>query len=268
MLRSVMVPVDFSANVELVLRFSEGLVGPRRSAYRARSRRGRGRHGGPGHRQGGRHCPRQGSHAAGGARRCRSRGRGSGSDRERLRHAALDRIGVPRGSGRSGHSRQGCAQQAHPGLGLRGHRPELTCAHDDGPLRRASVSRTIRAKSADGFGRSILLPTDFSASSMRALMSVFEMLPKSVGTLYLLHVVRGGSLRRQGAQGRGRCGVPAAQHGGHGRRAWCLGPARHQERRSEARDLAGGQRASRLRDGRRFARSESASGGHARQSCL
>jgi nucleotide-binding universal stress UspA family protein len=52
-------------------------------------------------------------------------------------------------------------------------------------LRAASHPRDV----AEGFGRSVLLPTDFSSSSMRALLSVFEMPSKSVGTLYLLHVI-------------------------------------------------------------------------------
>lgn len=51
-------------------------------------------------------------------------------------------------------------------------------------LRAASHPRDVVEK----YGRSLLLPTDFSSSSMRALMSVFEMPSKAVGTLYLMHV--------------------------------------------------------------------------------
>jgi nucleotide-binding universal stress UspA family protein len=55
-------------------------------------------------------------------------------------------------------------------------------------LRAASHPRDV----ASGYGRSMLCPTDFSASSMRALLSVFELPPSSVGTLYLIHVIEKG----------------------------------------------------------------------------
>jgi nucleotide-binding universal stress UspA family protein len=41
---------------------------------------------------------------------------------------------------------------------------------------------------ARAFARQLLLPTDFSASSMRALMSAFELPDGSVGTLYIINV--------------------------------------------------------------------------------
>lgn len=42
---------------------------------------------------------------------------------------------------------------------------------------------------ARAFGRSLLLPTDFSSSASRALMAALEMQPSAIGTLYLLHVL-------------------------------------------------------------------------------
>ena len=41
---------------------------------------------------------------------------------------------------------------------------------------------------ARAFGRQVLLPTDFSASSMRALMSLFEVPKSAIGTLYIMNV--------------------------------------------------------------------------------
>ena len=43
-----------------------------------------------------------------------------------------------------------------------------------------------------GFARQLLMPTDFSASSMKALTSIFELPRQTVGTLYLLHVIESG----------------------------------------------------------------------------
>lgn len=45
------------------------------------------------------------------------------------------------------------------------------------------------AEFARAFGRSLLLPTDFSASSVRALMAALELPSASIGTLYLMHIL-------------------------------------------------------------------------------
>ncbi len=56
------------------------------------------------------------------------------------------------------------------------------------------------ASFARDFGKSLLLPTDFSASSTRALMSVLELPKGAVGMLYLMHALdaglHGGPLER------------------------------------------------------------------------
>lgn len=45
------------------------------------------------------------------------------------------------------------------------------------------------AQYARTFGRSLLLPADFSASSMRALMMALEFPASAVGTVYLMHIL-------------------------------------------------------------------------------
>ncbi len=45
------------------------------------------------------------------------------------------------------------------------------------------------AEFARSFGRSLLLPTDFSASSVRALMAALELPPRAIGTIYLMHIL-------------------------------------------------------------------------------
>ena len=131
-------------------------------------------------------------------------------------------------------------------------------------LRSAAHPREV----AEGFGRSILLPTDFSASSMRALMAVFEM-PAEVCRNALSDArgrgeAFGDKARKaeEGAEFQLRNMVNMAAENG------IIGSPGHQEGRREARDPAGGQRATRLRHGRRFARSQSAARGHARQCSL
>jgi len=62
------------------------------------------------------------------------------------------------------------------------------------------------AELARGFGRQVIIPVDFSASSTRAYMTVLELPPASIGTVYLLHsldpLLSGSALKRaeQGAE--------------------------------------------------------------------
>ncbi len=61
-------------------------------------------------------------------------------------------------------------------------------------LARYDLLRTKSdpAEYARSFGRSLILPTDFSASSTRALLGTLELPARSLGTLYLLHVLEAG----------------------------------------------------------------------------
>ena len=187
MLRSAMVPVDFSANFELVLQFSEGLsaLGVRRVVL--------------GHAVDA--VGLEGPVIARAVDTARDKVR---TLQEGLVDAGLE-VEVRVATGDVTDTLLSIASESHVDLVVAG-------THGKGVLTKlikGSVSEDIVQSSqvptmmvrydvlrsaahprevAEGFGRSILLPTDFSSSSMRALMSVFEMLPKSVGTLYLLHV--------------------------------------------------------------------------------
>lgn len=61
-------------------------------------------------------------------------------------------------------------------------------------LVRFDLLRTRKdpAEYARSFGRALILPTDFSASSTRALLGVLQMPARALGTLYLLHVLDAG----------------------------------------------------------------------------
>lgn len=64
---------------------------------------------------------------------------------------------------------------------------------------------------ASGFARRLVVPTDFSASSMRAVMSAFERPAEALGTVHLLHVADGDTADAE-AQMRGLVAM-AAEYG-------------------------------------------------------
>lgn len=70
------------------------------------------------------------------------------------------------------------------------------------------------ASLARDFARTLVVPTDFSASSTRALFSAFERPREALGELVLLHVLPAGAGDRDGAEALLRGGLEIAeQHG-------------------------------------------------------
>jgi nucleotide-binding universal stress UspA family protein len=187
MLRSAMVPVDFSADLELVLRFCEGLpaLGIRRLVL--------------GHAV----------DAAGMEGPVIAKAVDTARDKVRalqtgLVDAGLD-VEVRVATGDVTDTLLAMAAEAYVdiviagthGKGvlsklIQGSVSEDIVQHSQVPtlmvrydlLRAASHPRDI----AESFARSLLVPTDFSSSSMRALVTIFELPPRSIGTLHLLHV--------------------------------------------------------------------------------
>ena len=191
MLRSAMVPVDFSSNFEFVLQFAEGLgsLGIRRVVL-------------------GHALDATGLEGPVIARKVDAVRDTVRQMRTRLVDAGLE-VEVRVATGEVTDTLLSLASESHVdlivagthGKGvltklLQGSVSESIVQSSQGPtlmvrydvLRSASHPRDVAA----GYGRSVLLPTDFSASSMRALTSVFEMPPTSLGTLYLLHVCDAG----------------------------------------------------------------------------
>lgn len=188
MLRSVMVPADFSDEHALIMRFAAGLgsIGVRRVVV--------------GHVLDS--SGMEGPVIATKVDKAREDVRALAKP---LVDAGLD-VEVRIGTGEPAHGLLGIASEAHVGAVICG-------THGKGRLSKLlsrSVSEQIAVEAniptmlvrydllrlkddpadyARSFGRSLIVPTDFSASSQRALMAVLELPSKALGTVYLTHVL-------------------------------------------------------------------------------
>lgn len=191
MLRSVMVPVDFSDECALVLRFAVGLtaLGTRRVVL--------------GHVV--EASGLEGPVITSKVDRARDKIRELAAP---LLQAGLD-IEVRVETGDPVQGLIGIANEAHVGAVVCG-------SHGKGTLSKffaGAVSERIALEAnvpvmlvrfdllrikddpadyARSFGRALILPTDFSASSTRALLGALELPPRALGSVYLLHVLDAG----------------------------------------------------------------------------
>jgi len=191
MLRSVMIPADFSAECGLILRFAEGLpsMGVKRVVL--------------GHVV--EASGMEGPVIAAKVDKAREDVRAL---TPRLADAGLD-VEVRVGTGDPAQGLLALATESHVsavvcgthGRGIisklfAGSVSEEIAVEANVPtmLVRFDLLRTRDdcASFARDFGKSLLLPTDFSSSSTRALMSILELPKGAVGMLYLMHVLDAG----------------------------------------------------------------------------
>lgn len=192
MLRSVMIPADFSAECNLILRFAEGLpaLGVKRVVL--------------GHVV--EASGMEGPVIAAKVDKAREDVRAL---TPRLAQAGLE-VEVRVGTGDPAQGLLALATESHVsavvcgthGRGIisklfAGSVSEEIAVEANVPtmLVRFDLLRTREgdpASFARDFGKSVLLPTDFSSSSTRALMSILELPKGAVGMLYLMHVLDGG----------------------------------------------------------------------------
>lgn len=90
-------------------------------------------------------------------------------------------------------------------LALKGEERTMTVRWDLVPSSDAATAL------ARDFARRLVVPTDFSASSMRAVMSAFERPTEAIGTVHILHATDGDAADAQ-AQMRGLASI-AAEYG-------------------------------------------------------
>ncbi len=190
MLRSVLIPADFTEESTLLTDFAAGLgaIGVRRAVLG--------------------HCVEasglEGPVIVASVDRARERMRDRAAD---LAAAGLD-VEVRVVTGQTAHAMIALASETHVDAVVSGthgktvldrliggsvsedllvnaDRPSLFCRFR--LLRNAARPADL----AQGFGRAPVIPTDFSASSMRAFTTALEIPKSSAGTFYLLHVVDG-----------------------------------------------------------------------------
>ncbi len=92
-------------------------------------------------------------------------------------------------------------------LALRGDTRTMTVRYDLVPTDEAA------SRAATQFAERLVVPTDFSASAMRAFLSAFERPAEAIGAVHLVHVTDEDDVGDAEAQLRGLAAMAASEHG-------------------------------------------------------